>query len=121
MNKLNYFLLLLTIQIFSFSILSCTKDQEKNEISNQSTETRTGDWKFAYTFQGIGKKCVAPPKDCGAFKVGDEALPYQSDLDNDLTKIGVKNFFLSNNSSKLFSGLNGITLTRLNQAITVSI
>ena len=69
-----------------------------NNVENEIvTRSASGPWKFAFTWQGVGKDCIAPPKDCGAFQVVNAAITtIQTVLDSDLTESGVQNFFLSN-------------------------
>lgn len=104
-------------------IYSCAKESniQNAEVIDQNVETRAGDWKFAYTWKGLGKDCVAPPKDCKAFKRGggtsDESPIIQSTLDGDLSNTGTQSFFLSSNASVLFPGLDVEILSKLQSGL----
>ncbi len=104
------------MSVLTILLISCAKEgyNENKFVALQNQVTaRAGEWKFAYTFHGIGNKCISPPKDCGAFRVGEEAISIQDDLDFDLTETGVQNFFLSQNAGVLFPSFNGPILAKL--------
>ena len=105
-KKVSFLLLILQ----GFVLFSCSKDQT-NEIDEPTA--KIGDWKYAYTWKGLGKDCVAPPKDCGAFQYGEEAKPIQNNLDKNLNVKAVELFFDSENANELFPNLDVTTLLKL--------